>query len=150
MEFNRLISLVLGFIVIILVFVWINNRIHTGKNTTTGAENITQITPTVTPTPTNSEEKKSWNPFAFLFNKQSPTPTILINSIGPTRTISIAPKIRQPSGTSPQVQVVVKGGNNRVNSVKTATKIPETGLPTLILPLSFITLVGGMYIKKHS
>ena len=52
MEFNRLISLVLGFIVLILIFVWVNNRIQAGKNKTTDTKNTVQVTLTTTPSPT--------------------------------------------------------------------------------------------------
>lgn len=150
MEFNRLISLVLGFIVLILIFVWVNNRIQAGKNITTNTKNIVQITLTTTPSPTRKEEKKAWNPFAFLFSQQSPTPSTLIT---PTRIITTIPTTlgtTQLSRTPTQIQVVINNRFIETSSVDNASQIPETGLPTLILPLSFAALAGGMYIKKRS
>ncbi len=150
MEFNRLISLVLGFIVLILIFVWVNNRIQAGKNKTTDTKNTVQVTLTATPSPTGQVEKKGWkNPLAFLFGQESPTPSI---SITPTRiitAISATPGVTQLSGTPTQVQVVVDNGYGGTSSIDNATQIPETGLPTLIIPLSFLALAGGMYIKKR-
>ena len=153
MEFNRLISLVLGFIVLILIFVWVNNRIQAGKNKTTDTKNTVQVTLTTTPSPTGQAEKKGWkNPLAFLFGQESPTPSILVTPTGTItiKAISTTPGVTQLSGTPTQVQIVVNNGYGGTSSVNNATQIPETGLPTLIMPLSFLALAGGMYIKKRS
>ena len=151
MEFNRLISLVLGFIVLILIFVWVNNRIQAGKNETTDIQDVSQAVLTTTPSPTGQVEKKGWkNPLAFLFGQQSPTPSTSITPTGAITTLSTTPGTTQLSGTPTQIQVVVDGGYGQTSSVDNVTQIPETGLPTLIMPLSFLALAGGMYMKKHS
>jgi hypothetical protein len=151
MEFNRLISLVLGFIVLILVFVWVNNRIQAGKNKTIDTNTTTQITLTTTPSPTGQAEKKGWkNPLAFLFGQQSPTPSVSITPTGTITAISTTPGTTQPSGTPPQVRIVTNSKYTESNSTDNVTQIPETGLPTLIIPLSFLALAGGMYIKRRS
>ncbi|MDA1316690.1 MAG: hypothetical protein O3B87_01545 [bacterium] len=150
MEFNRLISLVLGFIVLILVFVWINNRIQAGKTAKTNNGNEIQVTLTITPSPKTNGEKKSWNPFAFLFNNGSPTPTTSKTLVNTNATTSTTPATNQLSGNTTEVQVVTDNKIGGTNTLPYATQIPETGLPSLILPLSFAALAGGMYIKKRS
>lgn len=88
MEFNKLLSLVLGFVILILAFVWISNRFRAsqaekqGENPTTvvsqtspsQTQTTTTTTPSaqgssITPSATPKEESNSRNPLAFLFNR---------------------------------------------------------------------------------
>ncbi len=161
MEFNKLVSLVLGFIVLILVFVWISNRVRQ-QNTTADGNNIT-ITLTPTVTPAEDEDEGGWNPFSFLFRggEETPTPT-------PTTAGSM---VAQLSGTPTMTPVqikVIEGGTNGGTPVPNGTngktityvnnnatkggvqQIPETGASTLVLPLSLAAMSAGMYLRKRS
>jgi hypothetical protein len=142
MEFNRLISLVLGFIVLILVFVWIGSRFRSATRTTTEA----RVTVTMTPTPTKVQGQKGWNPFGFLF-KGTPTPTKSIaKRITPTVTsIVVAGQATQETDT-----IVYK--NNRTGETQTiegVQRIPETGAPTLVIPFALSALTFGAYLRKR-
>lgn len=159
MEFNRLISLVIGFIVLILVFVWIGSRFRSATRTQSGAT----VTVTITPTPTVENEEqtgRSWNPFAFLFNRNnSPTPTPTRGN-GQTITATISPVVQQggqaQAVTQQQIQnPTIKYTNTSTGETTTLansgiTKIPETGASTLVLPLAFSALTLGAYLRKKA
>lgn len=154
MEFNRVVSLVLGFIVLILAFVWISNKFR-AKNSTTQTN---QPTITVTITPTTGEEKGTWNPFSFLFDNKTPTPT-------PTKGDNAIKVIGEYMQTpTPQIRIsIIEGKNNPEKSEQTAIitkdtntlynkkpvqQIPETGSPTVLIPILSLLIAGGFAIKK--
>lgn len=156
MEFNRLVSLVLGFIVLILAFVWISNRFRANNSSTQGNQ------PTITIAPTEeAKEDARWNPLAFLFDKESPTPTLTST---PSKNIVDNVSIT----TTPKTQVTIIEGNNTRGSPsttryitpqtkkstsynqKSVQQIPETGAPTALLPIISLLLAGGFAIKKSS
>ncbi len=151
MEFNKLVSLVLGFIVLILVFVWISNRVKSSQTVSKTSVVTVTISKTPTPKPTKSEEGTTWNPFASLFNKKSPTPTpslkkgIVVVSGMPTTT---PVQIRIVEGT----QVPTSRGQITYTNSKTGEvqQIPETGAASLLIPLSFAAMSAGIYLKKRS
>lgn len=162
MEFNRIVSLVLGFVVLILVFVWISNRFRSNTNET---KTQTPVTITTTPSPTTGEST-GWNPLGFLFHRDenSPTPT----RTNTTETSMIA---KLPQTTTPVQIRIIEGAadgsttqtaaDTQLTYTNTSTKktsaiatsveqIPETGAPTLFLPLALSLFAGGMYLKKTS
>lgn len=156
MEFNKIISLVLGFVVIILLFVWISNQFR--ANTTNRAGASVSPTQTATPTPTTvtpaQTEETRWNPLGFLFNRQTPTPT------PPTPVARPTGGIDGQQGGTPRVTPVtieVVEGVTTPRTPTTTTKggiiqapaeIPQTGSPTFFIPL-ILSLGGlGIYIKK--
>ncbi|PJC30171.1 hypothetical protein CO051_07120 [Candidatus Roizmanbacteria bacterium CG_4_9_14_0_2_um_filter_39_13] len=168
MEFNRLISLILGFIILILAFVWISNKFRANKSTV----QTNQPTITVTIAPTEKVEAKTenrgWNPFAFLFDKQTPTPTQTNTSSNTNKAINgatITPKFQtkvnviekeqmrdisktnQPTG----VETISKTYTNTNMTTKNPTQqIPETGAFTALLPILSLMLAGGIAMKKSS
>ncbi len=155
MEFNRLISLVIGFIVLILVFVWIGSRFRSAtisQNGTTVTVTST-VTPTASPTPT-SGESKGWNPFAFLFNRNSSTPTpskVLTITATPTSTqVKQVVNNAQNQGNSSAIYVNNKTGESTTIANSGITRIPETGASTLVIPLAFSALTLGAYLRKRS
>jgi|GEM_PF-1743727 len=161
MEFNKIISLVLGFIVLILVFLWISNRVKSSQTTTTTNSKVTvTMTRTPTPTGTTQEQGSTWNPFSFLFQKDtSPTPTPTLQKQGEATYVSGTPTI-----TPVQIRVVEistqqtndkptisKGPIIYTNSTTgTIAQIPETGVGALFLPLSLAAMSAGMYLRKRS
>ncbi|MCA9371846.1 hypothetical protein KC726_03015 [Candidatus Woesebacteria bacterium] len=96
MNTNRTISLILGFVIIILVFVWVNNQLRS-KPSIQG-ESTAQTTPTPTQT-------KSKNPFSGLFGGliNSPTPT-------QTPTPTTNKQANQENGVLSEVHSIPKTG----------------------------------------
>lgn len=155
MEFNRVVSLVLGFIVLILAFVWISNKFR-AKNSTTQTNQ-----PTVTMTPTTIEENERWDPLSFLFDNKTltPTPTKSSNIINttnregqtPTPQIQISIIERRnslgKSAPSEQTTIITKNTNILYNK-KPVQQIPETGSPTALIPILSLLIAGGFAIKK--
>lgn len=160
MEFNRLITLVLGFVVLILVFVWISNRFRASTRTVNGR--APTITPTYTPTPSIVKDSaKRWNPFGFLTgDKNSPTPSPRKTSPAPTAikvivetTGTVAKTSTVPNPTATKAAVAQKPSaqtytNNKTGKTKTIAQIPETGAPTALLPFLMAALSGGIYLRK--
>lgn len=177
MEFNRLISLVLGFIVLILVFVWISNRFRASTRLADGR--TPTITPTYTPTPSKAEDKgSSWNPLSFFTRNNTNSPSPIARNVSPSPTqikvkvqenISVSPSktistviptkktngiAQKPSPTSVKVQL--KQVSPKPTSLvyknnktgKTLTQIPETGAPSALLPLMLGGLSWGIYLRR--
>jgi hypothetical protein len=152
MEFNRMISLVLGFIVLILVFVWIASRFRSTTKVTTGSTVTVTMTPTVTPTKSPS---KGWNPFG-IFSKETPTPTptqkkVIVKKVSttPTRVMGSL----ESQGTVGNTTLVYKNNRNGKTTSYTVTgvqSIPNTGAPTLVIPLALSALTFGAYLRKRS
>lgn len=178
MEFNRLVSLVLGFVVLILVFVWISNRFRASTRTADGR--TPTITPTYTPTPSKEADSASrWNPFGFLSrnSNESPTPSVIKTSPSPT---AIKVKIETTGtiaqATSPTAQPTKKAAqptkqqtpkqnptatkvpapqpqdktytNNKTGKTSTIAQIPETGASSALLPMMMVALSGGIYLRR--
>ena len=167
MEFNRLITLVLGFVVLILVFVWISNRFRASTRTADGR--TPTITPTYTPTPSTPQDTtRGWNPFGFLTrDNNSPTPTkktspiptavkVKVETTGATTTAKItqAPS-KMPTKSPTKVVAQKPSGNTQKQPAytnnktgKTLTQIPETGAPTALLSIMLAGLSGGIYLRR--
>lgn len=109
MNLNRLISLILGLVVLVLLFVWINNRLKSQPSVQ--GENTTQASPTP-----DSNDK---NPFASLFNK-------LTNDATPT-----------PQPTTPAQTTNQTGGNEVLSEIHSIPKTgaPTVLIPILISAL---------------
>lgn len=175
MEFNRLISLVLGFIVLILVFVWISNRFRASTRLADGR--TPTITPTYTPTPSKPQNSPSrWNPLSF-FNRDDNTPSPIARNTSPSPT-AIKVKV-QNTGTETPVKATstvvptkkltattqkltpTKAQVNQISpkpttpvyknnkTGKTLTQIPETGAPSALLPLLLGGLSWGIYLRRR-
>lgn len=173
MDFNKIVSLILGFVIFVLLFLWIGNKLKpSNKITKTTVQIIT------TPTPT----KKPWqNPLAFLFNggttpTLTPSPTSAQNPeiISPTPSQTNAKNGTQNTNpTQAQTVLIYKSINNTTikpevknnNQTKTyqtnqkqttyttqttATQIPKTGIATLFIPMSLGGLIGGLLLKKKA
>lgn len=104
--FNRIVSFVLGLVVVIVVIAVISGRLKLGPQNKT-----TKISPTVvkkvTPTPTKAPTYKGGN----------------------------------TGGT---------GGTTTQPSTASVASIPKTGAETVMIPLSFAALFGGMFLKRKS
>ncbi len=145
-DFNRVISFVLGLIVVVVFIAVVTGRLNIRQRILTSNDRKVVLTATPTPTP-KSTEKKGF--FSFL-GKATPTPT-LTPTIKPTRIVRISPTIYkntqvmyiQPSKVpTPTLTYMVYQKNQSIES------IPETGAPTILLPLEFGTLAVGFLLKK--
>lgn len=122
-SFNKVISFVLGLVVVLVFFSVVTGKINlkSKTNTTTAAKT------TLTPAPT---QKNSGGFFGF-FKSDTPTPTPTINSL---------------SSNSEG-----KGDNNvykQNTATSSAKSIPSTGLPTLFIPMLISGLAGGSLLRK--
>ena len=156
MEFNRLISLILGFIILILAFVWISNKFRAKNSTTQANQPIVTMIPTI-----EKEQSEKWNPFSFLFDDKTPTPTptksestiSTTNGEGKTPTPQVQISIIEgrdaveKSGSTGQITVTTKNTNTMYNK-KSVQQIPETGSPTVLIPILTLFIAGGFAIRK--
>lgn len=74
------------------------------------------------------------NKIPLLSGKTSPTPTVKITPT-PTKLVE-----SNKEGST--------YGNYKMKQTKTASSIPSTGSPTILLPLLFSGLGGGFFLKK--
>lgn len=126
-SFNKVISFVLGLVVVLVFFAVVTGKINL-KSKTGSVSNAT-----LTPTPI---QKNSTGFFGF-FKSTSPTPT-------PTTT-------QKPSPIT--INTNTNGNNtykqyNQTSSSTTPKSIPATGLPALFIPILFSGLVGGSLLRK--
>ncbi|MFA9288931.1 MAG: hypothetical protein ACEQSA_03565 [Weeksellaceae bacterium] len=152
---NRIISLVIGFIVLILIFVWIAGRFRATTRTTANAP-----TPTITasPTPTGAQEDKGWNPLGFLFDKDpTATPTRAAGgNLIPTSMIISPTTQAAPQQAAQPTTSTITYRNNQTNQTATATittapqQIPATGVSTAFIPAIISACVAGMYLHRKS
>jgi hypothetical protein len=117
---NKIISFVLGLIVVVVFIAIVTGRFKLG----TGLKNIakTKITPTVTATVT-------------------PTPTTT------RKIVVITPSVQKSTNTYKTANGQVKVTQITGNGVST---IPNTGAPTLLLPAAFSMLAAGSFLRKKA
>jgi len=124
-SFNKVISFVLGLVVVLVFFAVITGRINL-KSKTSSVSNST-----LTPTPI---QKNSSGFFGFLKPNASPTPTSTQKPL--------------PSVTIDTNRNNIYKQNNQVSKSSKATSIPSTGLPTLFIPTLFSGLIGGSLLRR--
>ena len=124
-SFNKVISFVLGLVVVLVFFAVITGKINLKSKTSSASKSI------LTPTPI---QKNNTGFFGF-FKSTSPTPT-------PTQKPSSITKNTNTSENNVYKQY------NQTPSLATPKSIPATGLPTLFIPLLFSGLFGGNFLRK--
>jgi len=122
-SFNKVISFVLGLVVVLVFFAVVTGKINLKSKTSTAS--------VPTPTPIT---KNNGGFFSFL-KRATPTPTPTIKS----------PSINIDTNTSKNNSYKQ---SNQVYSQSNAKSIPSTGLPTLFIPLLFSGLAGGGFLSK--
>jgi len=148
---------VVGFVILILLFVWINNQFRANTKT----QNKADATITLTPSPTKqAQTNEPWNPFGFLFRKPSITPTL--TQTPPTSLGNLQPQPNNNTITPVQIKIIEGGvgsstqsGNQQNNTSlgaekKTLTQIPETGASSILFPLTLSALTLGIYLQKKA
>ena len=119
-SFNKVISFVLGLVVVLVFFAVVTGKINLKSKTS----------------PSSPVQKNSGG-FFGLFKSASPTPTLI-----PTSTPSSITINTNTSGNNVYKQ------NNQTSQYSNAKSIPSTGLPTLFIPILFSGLVGGSFLRK--
>src|SRR3990167_7175824 len=134
-NFNKVLSFVLGLVVVIVFVIVLSGRINlrsdifTGKKTPTPTAKLA----TPSPSPTPKEDKNGF--FSRLFSRKpkiTPTPTIVTQ---PTPTAIVI--------TETGSQHSQKGGAQGVK------EIPATGAPSILLPLFGSSALLGIYLRKR-
>ena len=125
-SFNKVISFVLGLVVVLVFFAVVTGKINLKSKTGTTSTTKTAISPTSAP-------KSNGGFFGFL-KSNNPTPT-------PTQKPASSITINTSENN-------VYKQNNQVAQQSNAKSIPSTGLPTLFLPLLFSGLIGGSILRK--
>jgi hypothetical protein len=121
-SFNKVISFILGLVVVLVFFAVVTGKINLKSKTPTTAEKTT-LTTTAT-------QKNNGGFFGF-FKSSTPTPI-------PT--------------SKPASSITEGSNKNNVYKQNTTTSnaksIPSTGLPTFFIPLLFSGLAGGNFLRK--
>lgn len=170
MEINKVISLILGVLVVLLLLVWVNNRFKAQRSTTTQNKITTtparNATATPTPNPTAAQnEDNGWGVFSFL-RRSSPTPTARPTSAPGNKTVTLPPNqaLKPKPSTAPAKGGETKGGTTgyttynstspapqgqqKGGSVSQVKEIPNTGVSTLLIPSLLSSLAAGIYLSK--
>lgn len=136
---NKIISLFLGLVVVIILFSIVTGRFTPFKSKT--ASNTTAKV-SMTPTPTIVGQKK----FLGIFNigkkpTITPTPTTSTIVVDTTTQGSTSTYNQNNSNNSVVTTTIQKSGS--------VTTIPATGAPTAVLPLVSSALLAGVYLRKR-
>ncbi len=118
-SFNKVISFILGLVVVLVFLAVITGRLNLKSRPSSTSASKTILTPTPV--------QKNSGGFFGLFKSTSPTPT------------------QKPS----TITVTGISGNNLYKQNDQIPKsIPATGLPTLFIPILLSGLVGGNFLRK--
>jgi hypothetical protein len=137
-SFNKVLSFILGLVVVVVILVVITNRFRSSKslNFLPLSDRKITITPTRAPSGLNSLLPKK---------KVTATPT-------PTRLNGSTKNNGQTKGGI--MPTVTPGTIARTNGTTTKggvpTTIPKTGSPTLLLAIFSSSLFAGAYLKKRA
>lgn len=133
---NKIVSLFLGLIVVIVLFAILTGRINL-KNRIPTLSFSKKTTPTVTPVQPN-------NPLSKLSNTSKNVP-ITLPPPPTSSNITTLPSQLTPLPTPTLVKAPSYFAQQNTSPVQ---KIPSTGSPTLLLPIAFSLLTGGVFLKK--
>ncbi|MFA6533300.1 MAG: hypothetical protein WCT22_04885 [Patescibacteria group bacterium] len=120
-SFNKVISFVLGLVVVLVFFAVVTGKINL-KSKTSSTPNLNTV---ISPTPV----KKNTGGFFSFLKPVSPTPT-------PTST------------QKPLSSVTINNNENNTYKNTSPKSIPSTGLPTVFIPILFSGLAGGNFLRK--
>jgi len=122
-NFNRILSFIIGLVVVMIVVAIVANRLNMGRKVSTLSNSLKRSTPTPSPIE-NIPTTTGYNA------KLSPTSTLVARQNAATQT---------GTGTFP----TTKGG------VPSSSTIPSTGASTLLVPLALGgSLLGGLLRKS--
>jgi hypothetical protein len=137
---NRIISFILGLIVVVVFIAIVAGKFNLGKiKTLTKSKTTPTVTPKLNKIPVVSQRVTITYPdqrkttYSGSYNSASqPTPTQV--------KIKVVPSVSYGYQAKSTTQITE-------NDLST---IPNTGSPTFMLPLAFSMLVGGAFLKKYT
>lgn len=151
---NKIISLILGLVVVVILFAIITGRINLkGKNILKLGNQTVTTTPAVSVTPTPTKKQDNGGLFGFL-RRPTATPTITPTPAGKTVTINTTKEsdgsyhsyVAPTQGTPKTVITFTPNTNGQMSNVST---IPSTGSESLLLlPFMGSSFLAGFYLKK--
>lgn len=150
-DFNKVVSFVLGLIVVVVFLAVVTGRLNLRQRIlSANSKKVVAVTPT--PTPAKQPAKRGF--FSFLIRPtKTPTPTQhKINPASNTQpTVITNYKTGQPviitTPTPTAVPVVFISPAQTKNNNEVAS-IPSTGAPTLFLPFALSSLTAGFFLRK--
>jgi hypothetical protein len=144
---NRILTFIIGLIVLVILLLFINSRLNSRNNAQTGK---------VTPTPTKTEEKKGFDFFGLFKKDPTVTPTVTKNPLAGKNRDKDSDYNDGASITG--TQDGQSSGNSGVsgssNDSQTGTggndinEIPRTGAPTLLIPFALASMGAGTLLRK--
>ncbi len=146
--FNKILSLFVGLFVVIIIGFLLVKRFNLQHSWPLLGAKSASVTPTVTPSITTQNTvavNTTAESLKEKFNSGSKKPTNNINTIAVGEKTAF--EAVSNNGYTSTDTVAQKGG--AVVS-KTTERIPETGIPTLFLPLAFSGLLGGTLLRRKS
>lgn len=123
---NKIISFVLGLVVVIVFLAVLTGKFKLSSLGFLSNKAKTSVTPTVTPTPKTTAISS------------------VSESSGSQTAQSNAPA-KVPVSTTTNTNGANTVYTNNTSNIKT---IPNTGAPTILLPIIFSSLFGGIFLKK--
>ncbi|HLL61125.1 MAG TPA: LPXTG cell wall anchor domain-containing protein [Candidatus Nitrosocosmicus sp.] len=149
---NKIISLFLGLVVVIILFSIITGRFAPFKEKTLFSKKVgTTTTPTPSPTP-KKENKK----FLGIFGgDKKPTATPTPTSKPKTTVIDTTKEVGSTYNPNIKGGVVTTNTPTPISKMGTTTNtgsvktIPATGSPTALLPFLGTALLAGIYLRKR-
>jgi hypothetical protein len=130
---NKVISFILGLIVVVVFIAIVTGKFKLGNN----LKNLSKVkvSPTVTV-------------------KTSPTPTsykVVNYNSGKTATPTPVKTTKQTNGyTSTGYQAYNSNAESKITANNNLSTIPNTGAPTFLIPSALSMLAGGAFLKKLS
>ncbi len=135
---NKIISFILGLIVVVVFIAIVTGRLGgLGKKVQTLSKG--NATPTVTPR-TSPQPTKKVTPVAIKYLSPTKTAAKPVAGTSGSTTGTSGTKATQYNANGKTTQIA---GNN-------VSTIPNTGAPTLLLPLAFSMLAGGVFLRKSA
>ena len=118
-SFNKVISFVLGLVVVLVFFAVVTGKINLKSKTSSVPDSKIVVSPTPV--------KKNTGGFFSFLKKVSPTPT-------PTQ--------------KPLQSITVENIENNTYKNTSPKSIPSAGLPTIFIPILFSGVAGGNFLRK--
>lgn len=149
-DFNKIISFILGFIVVVVFLAVITGKLNFRKQLTSSSKITvtTTLTPSKSPTPTSTQKNSSI--FGFLQRKPTLTPTTA------PKTTVVKGQVTNYQTNQPVIvvtsaplitPVLITSNSNTVNQ-QVISNIPNTGVPTAFIPFVLSSLGMGIFLRK--
>lgn len=151
-ELRSVIAFFLGLVFFIVLIGLAIGRIRLPKRTVTTT--VTElVTPTLVPTIAPTKKPGFWDKVAGIFRRATPTPTLVLTTTPVVKTetpLSEMKEALEPGQITGGRVIVTKGGEVIAVDQTQTQSIPDTGAPTLFLPLSLLLGGFGLKLRRRS